>query len=165
MEFRIEELAEFKIVGYKIHSTNAFMKGMKDCPAFWKEILKAGKQEMLLPMMNQQPLGLMGVSVYNVDCNDSKKFDYYIAVSTNEETPEGLEEYTIPAMTWAVFTCTRKTSGKTQMAIVNKWAPRQTEYELLNSGYKSGKMISSAPDIEVYGMGADVEIWVPVKRK
>lgn len=164
MEYRIEELEEFKIVGYKTRSTNAFMKGMRDCPAFWKKTIKENKNERLLPLITQQPLNLIGASVYNVDENDSKKFDYYIAVSTNLETPTDLEEHIVPAMTWAVLPCTRKTNGKTQMNIVNKWAPT-AEYELLNTGYKSGKMSSVAPDLEVYGMSDDVEIWVPVRKK
>lgn len=165
MEFRIEKLEAFKIVGYKIRSTNALMKGMRDCPAFWKRITKANKQDALLPLMNEQPLGLIGASVYNIDSSDTKKFDYYIAVSTSQDTPNDLEEHIVPAMSWAVFPCTRKTNGKTQMSIVTKWAPQQTDYELLNSGYKSGKMKSSAPDLEVYGQGDDVEIWVPIKQK
>lgn len=164
MEYRIESLNEFKIIGYKINTTNALMKGMWDCRVFWKKVLKENKNEALLPFINQKPFGLIGASVYNVDDNDSKKFEYYIAVSTNMDTPEGMEEYIVPAMTWAVFPCTRKTSGKTQMNIVNKWGP-QADYQLLNSGYRSGKMISTAPDLEVYGSGDDVEIWVPVKKK
>ncbi|MDH6364671.1 AraC family transcriptional regulator [Enterococcus sp. PF1-24] len=164
MEYRIESLGEFKIVGYKISSTNAMFKGMRDCPAFWKKIIKEKKNEILVPFITQEPLGLMGVSVYNVDSQDNKKFDYYIAASTTLETPTELEEYLVPAMTWAVFPCTRKTSGKTQMNIVNKWEP-QADYQLLNTGYKSGKMISAAPDMEVYGKDDEVGIWVPVKKK
>lgn len=164
MEYRIEELEEFKIMGYKIRSTNAFMKGMRDCRIFWKKVIKDGKNQILMPYMNQQPLGLIGASVYNIDTSDSKRFDYYIAVSSHTVTPDYLEEYWVPAITWAVFPCTKRTSGKTQMNIVNKWAP-QADYELLNSGYQSGKMSSAAPDLEVYGMRDKVEIWVPVRKK
>ncbi len=164
MEYRIEKLAAFKIIGYKMHSTNAWMKGMRDCPAFWKKIIKEKKNDVLVPLINRQPLGLIGASVYNVDSNDSRKFDYYIAVSSDAKTSSGLEEYWIPAMTWAVFSCTKKTRGKTQMDIVNKWAPK-AEYELLNTGYRTGKMNSAAPDLEVYGRETDVEIWVPVRKK
>lgn len=163
MDYRIEELPTFKIAGYKIQSTNTLMKGMRDCPAFWKKIIKEQKNERLVPLITRKPFGLLGVSVYNIDNKDSKKFDYYIATATDLETPDDLEEYQVSAMTWAVFPCTRKTAGKTQRNIVKKWAPT-VDYELLNSGYVSGKMNSAAPDIEVYGAGEDVEIWVPVKK-
>lgn len=164
MDYRIEKLETFKIAGFAIHSTNAWLKGMRDCPAFWKKIIKEEKNEQLVPLINRKPFGLLGASVYNVDSTDPKKFDYYIAAATTQETPAGMSDYTVPAMTWAVFPCTRKTSGKTQMAIVKNWAPT-SDYILLNTGYASGKMTSAAPDLEVYGTGDDVEIWVPVKEK
>ncbi|WP_321385395.1 GyrI-like domain-containing protein [uncultured Enterococcus sp.] len=164
MKYRIEKLEAFTITGYAIHSTNAWMKGMRDCPAFWKKIIKEGKNEQLVPLIDKKPFGLIGASVYNVDSTDPKKFDYYIAAATTQEAPQEMDTYTVPKMTWAVFPCTRKTSGKTQMAIVKKWAPT-SNYTLLNTGYASGRMISAAPDLEVYGHGDDVEIWVPVKEK
>ncbi|MBO0455045.1 GyrI-like domain-containing protein [Candidatus Enterococcus murrayae] len=165
MEHRIVELASFKLVGFKKESTNANRQGMKDCPAFWNEIVSAGKQESLLPMINHEPFGLIGASFYNVDDTDAQKFDYYIAVATTNDTPADLYEVEVPANMWAVFPCTRKTSGKTQFAIVSKWAPQSTEYELLNEGYMTGEMISGGPDLEVYGRGDDIEIWVPVRKK
>ena len=164
MEFRIETLEEFKIIGYAIDTTNAFMKGMRDCPKFWKEIVKEGKTKNLLPYMTKKPLGIIGASVYNIDRFDQKKFKYFIAVATDNETPNTMDEHVIPAMMWAVFPCTRKTLGKTQMNIVKKWAPK-SDYILLNTGYFSGNMVSAAPDLEVYAQGDDAEIWVPVKMK
>ena len=164
MDYRIEHLDTFKLMGYHIRSTNSFMKGMRDCPAFWKKMIKENKPESLLPFMSRQPFGLIGASVYNVDETDSQKFDYYIAVATNSETPANLTDYLVPAMTWAVFPCTLKTNRQTQLNIVRKWAPK-SDYQLLNSGYQTGKMLSVAPDLEVYGSGDEVEIWVPVAKK
>lgn len=165
MEHRIVELGSFKLVGFKKETTNAKRKGYKDCPAFWNEILASGKQEALLPLINCQPYGLISASFYNTDASDPKKFDYVIGVATTNDTPEGLVSMEVPALTWAVFPCTRETSEKTQYAVVAKWAPKSKEYKLLNSGYITGKMTSSGPDMEVYGAGDEVEVWVPVKRK
>lgn len=165
MEHRIVELESFKLVGFKKKSSNEKRQGMKDCPAFWNEIVSSGKQEALLPLINHEPFGLIGASFYNVDKEDAKIFDYYIAVATISETPDDLAEVEVPANTWAVFPTTRKASGKTQFAIVTKWAPQSSEYELLNNGYATGEMTSSGPDIEVYGQGEEVEIWVPVRKK
>lgn len=165
MEHRIVELESFKLVGFKKESTNDKGQGMKDCPAFWNEILSSGKQEALLPLMNHEPFGLIGASFYNVDEQDAKRFDYYIAAATTSDTPAELAEVEVPANTWAVFPCTRKTSGKTQFEIVTKWAPESTEYTLLNDGYATGEMTSAGPDLEVYGQGDEIEIWAPVKKK
>ena len=164
MEYRIEKLESFKIVGFKKCTTNANMEGMRDCPDFWKQIIAEGKNENLAKLITSPPYGLIGANVYNIDEKDAKKFDYYIGAATNLPTPKGLEEYIVPAMTWAVFPCTRTTSGETEINIVMKWAP-SADYELLNTGYETGDMISAAPDLEVYKMGEDVEIWVPVKTK
>ena len=41
----------------------------------------------------------MGVST----CMNGKDFDYFIAVSSILNTPEGLEEYVVPEGTWAIF--------------------------------------------------------------
>lgn len=165
MEHRIVELESFKLVGFKKESTNDNRQGMKDCPAFWNEILSSGKQEALLPLINHEPFGLIGASFYNIDEQDAKRFDYYIAAATTSDTSAELAEVEVPANTWAVFPCTRKTSGKTQFEIVTKWAPESTEYVLLNDGYATGEMTSAGPDLEVYGQGDEIEIWVPVRRK
>ncbi|MDU5334556.1 GyrI-like domain-containing protein [Enterococcus sp.] len=165
MEHRIVELESFKLVGFKKESTNDKRQGMKDCPAFWNEILSSGKQEALLPLINHEPFGLIGASFYNVDEQDAKRFDYYIAAATTSDTPAELAEVEVSGNTWAVFPCTRKTSGKTQFEIVTKWAPESTEYALLNDGYATGEMTSAGPDLEVYGQGDEIEIWVPVRRK
>lgn len=89
------------------------MKGMRDCPNFWKQILKEGMQESLLPLIDRPPFGLIVASFYNVNEGDPKKFDYYIGVATNQPTPDGLVEIIVPARTWAVFPCTRKNKKKT----------------------------------------------------
>ncbi|WP_379947157.1 GyrI-like domain-containing protein [Enterococcus devriesei] len=165
MEHRIVELEEFKLVGFKKTSTNENMQGMTECPAFWNEIVSSGKQEALLPLINREPFGLIGASVYNIDLADAKKFDYYIGVATTAPTPEELVEVKVPENTWAVFPCTREMAGKVQFAIVKDWAPQSTEYELVNTGYMTGEMSSGGPDMDVYGRGDEVEIWVPVKQK
>lgn len=76
-----------------------------------------------------------------------------------------MEEVEVPANTWAVFPCTGKTAGTTQIEIVTKWGPESEEFELLNTGYMTGEMSSGGPDLEVYTQGENMEIWVPVKRK
>ena len=165
MDYRIVELDNFKLAGFKKASTNEKQQGMKDCPALWNEVMSSGKHELLLPLINHEPYGLIGASFYNVDTTDAKKFDYYIAVATTSQIPEELTEVEVPANSWAVFPCTRKTSGKTQFAIVTQWAAQTNDYELLNTGYATGEMVSAGPDLEVYGQGDEVEIWVPVRKK
>lgn len=163
MKHRIEKMNAFRLVGFKARTTNAEGQGMKDIPAFWGEVMAQNRQMEILPLMDAAPLGLLGVSVYNVDQADAKVFDYYIAVATTKPAPHGMEETTVPAATWAVFSCKRETMGEVQIKIFTDWMPT-SGYRPLNSGYETGAMRSAAPDIELYTQTDDVEIWVPVAQ-
>ncbi len=77
-------------------------KGRKEIPLLWNEFKEKDFQSTLMPMMNQEPFGLFGISVYNTYEDDSHKFDYYIAVSSHMTIDNELDSYIVPAMTWAV---------------------------------------------------------------
>lgn len=62
-----------------------------------------------------------------------------IAVSSDCDASAGLAEYTMPALTWAVFPCTLETIGKTEAMAISKWLPR-LGYKPLNKGYITGRM-------------------------
>ena len=73
-----------------------------------------------------------------------------------------MEEYTVPACTWAIFTCVGpmpQAIQALQRRIVGEWLP--------NSGYD----YANAPDIEVYFEGNQqaedyvCEVWLPVEKK
>lgn len=163
MDYRIEKMDEFRMVGAVMHTTNEGGKGMQDIPAFWGETVGAGRQTGILALMNRQPFGLLGASVYNTDSADAQKFDYYIACATDQAAPEGMAEYAVPAHTWAVFPCKQPEIGQVMVQIVTDWLPT-SGYELVNSGYETGFIAGGAPDLEVYGQGDDVEIWVAVRQ-
>mgnify|MGYP003623930814 CR=1 FL=1 len=162
MEHRIEKMDSFRIVGVKMVTTNKEGKGMQDIPAFWGELIQHNKQLEIVPLMNKAPFGLMGVNVYNTYDDDAYKFDYYIACSTDQPVPEGMAEYTVPALTWAIFPGKSDEVQKVMVGIVTEWLPT-SGHELVNTGYETGSMEGGAPDIEVYGEGDDVEIWVAIK--
>ena len=118
----------------------------------------------MLALAEQKADGLFGINLYNTDLADSRKFEYMIAVPSDEEAPEELTEYTVPAMTWAVFPCTRETIGKTEGQAITKWLPK-SKYRPLNKGYITGRMKSKAPDIEYYGKDGYAEVWIAVREK
>lgn len=163
LPFRIEKRDSFRVVGYCIQTTNKGKEGTKAVPAQWKDFQEKGQQAALMPLMNQEPYGLFGISVYNTDLVDSRKFNHYIAVASDQEV-EGLDAYTVPTATWAVFPCTVETIGKTEAMAITKWLPK-SGYKALNAGYLTGRMKSGAPDIEYYGEGDSVEVWVAVREK
>lgn len=162
MNYRIEEKAAFRIVGKKITTTMENGQGFSEIPKFWGETARSGALQTLIPLMDGEPSGMLGVSSSTEALHDENKFDYYIAVTTTKAAPEGFVEYTVPAATWAIFDCTGPMPGaiqELQKRIVTEWLP--------TSGYEYG----SAPDIEVYisedGTQPDAksQVWIPIVKK
>ncbi|QNM06673.1 GyrI-like domain-containing protein [Qiania dongpingensis] len=162
--FRIEERDSFRVIGYAVRTTNRKKEGRKTIPLQWAEFHNGNQKDTLLPLMDREPYGLFGISIYNTDEEDSRTFIHFIAVSSGKEITGDLEEYMVPAMTWAVFPCTIETIGKTEAQAITKWLPR-SGYRPLNSGYLTGRMKSGAPDIEYYGEDGLAEVWIGVKKK
>lgn len=154
MEYRIEEKGAFRIVGISVPLEKEIEKNFAVIPEKWRQIAADGTLARLAGMMNTPPMGVLGVST----CGDDAPWRYYIAVSTDRPAEE-LEEYTVPAATWAVF-CGEGTSASIQeleRRVVTEWLP--------TSGYEYG----GAPDIEVYlnadPQNARYEVWIPVVRR
>ena len=162
--FHIVERESFRVAGYCIHTTNKRKEGQKAIPRQWEELQTQGQQKELMSHMNQEPFGLFGISVYNTAADDSRKFDHWIAVSSDHAVTGELEEYIVPAATWAVFPCTLDTIGKTEVQAIMKWLPK-SDYNPLNSGYITGRMKAKAPDITYYGENDLVEVWVAVEKR
>lgn len=89
-----------------------------------------------------------------------EKWQYYIAVATDKKAPKGMEEYIIPACTWAIF----QGEGPMPTSIQEIEKRAITEW-LPTSGYE----YADAPDIEVYlnadPMNAKFEVWIPIRKK
>jgi AraC family transcriptional regulator len=158
MDYRIEKRDAFRIVGVKAHYALNVEENFAQIPIFWANTVQSGKLAQILGLLNQEPGGLLGVSC----CMNGQDFDYYIAAASDMAVPEGLEEYTVPACTWAIFTCIGPMPSAIQTLqkrIVTEWLP--------NSGYE----YANAPDIEVYFEGNQqaedyrCEVWLPVEKK
>lgn len=163
MNYKIEKKEAFRIVGPKLTTTMENNACYGEIPKFWNETAMSGKIAQLGPMIDQAPFGMLGVSACGSEpAGANFTFDYYIAAPTGKAVPDGMEEFTVPAATWAVFECIGPMPGaiqEMQKRIATEWLP--------SSGYEYG----SAPDIEVYydqdGSKPDTrsEIWIPVVKK
>lgn len=122
--FRIEKIESFRVLGYSIETTNKHKEATKAIPKFWIDFQKNNIADKLLPLNNQQPLGVFGVSVYGINEKDARQFQYYIGVSSDQPKANDLSEYIIPAQTWAIFPCTIDTIGKTEALAITKWLPK-----------------------------------------
>lgn len=155
MEYRMMEKDAFRIMGAGIPLSQDLESSFREVPAFWGRAAQEGLIPRLIPLMDQEPMGILGVS-----CCHGEEWRYYIAVSSSRPLPDGFQETTVPACTWAVFTVEGNTPDSIQALqrrVVTEWLP--------TSGYE----YANAPDIEVY-LDADpanrrVEVWLPVVKK
>jgi len=154
MNYRVEEHGPFRIIGTCVPLDRDIEKNFSCVPAKWAEAAAGGTLERIAALMDAQPMGVLGVSC----CNDEEPWRYFIAVSSTKEAP-GLEEYIVPAATWAVFPGQGPSSSVQELErrIVTQWLP--------TSGYEYG----NAPDIEVYlttdPQDAKYEVWIPVVKR
>ncbi len=155
MNYRIETLEAFRIVGLKVTLPMDVEQSFAQVPLFWQQ--SAPRVPEMMPLMNGTPKGLLGVSA----CMSGETFDYFIAVASNAPVPQGMAESTVPACTWAIFDCVGAMPDALQTLqkrIVTEWLP--------TSGYE----YANAPDIEVYFEGSQFspdyrcEAWLPIKK-
>lgn len=155
MNYRIEKKDEFRVVGISAPLDKEIEKNFLEVPTMWNHAMENGTIERLAACMDSKPFGLLGIS----SCNDYEDWRYYIVVATSQPVSKDMEEYIIPAATWAIFEGegTNLSIQELEKRIVTEWLP--------TSGYEYGK----APDIEVYlnsdPQNVKYEVWIPVMRK
>ena len=130
-----KEKEAFRIVGISQPMHKEVEKNFEIVPQMWGKAAADGTIPKLAAMMDRQPMGLLGVSA----CNDREEWKYFIAVSSSLPATEDLEEYEVPASTWAIFSGsgTNLSIQELEQRIVTEWLP--------TSGYE----YAAKPDIEV----------------
>lgn len=154
LNYRTEEKASFRIIGVSQPLDKEIEKNFMVVPQMWQKAATDGTLNKIIPLMNQQPMGVLGVSA----CNDKEEWKYFIAVSSSSEIDNSLEEYVVPGCTWAIFsgTGTNRSIQELQQRVVTEWLP--------TSGYE----FADAPDVEVYlnsdPDNAQYELWLPIRK-
>jgi AraC family transcriptional regulator len=156
MDYRIEKKDSFRIVGVSQPLEREVEKNFKIVPQMWQSAAMNGTVPKLASLMDGEPKGILGVSV----CGDEENWKYFIAAASTKAAGDGLEEYMVPAFTWAVFPgegqCPQGIQTLEQR-IVTEWLP--------TSGYE----YDNGPDMEVYlnadPQNAKYEVWIPVVKK
>lgn len=157
MEYRIEKLPAFRIVGAKLPLSKSMEENFKEVPTFWNKVATNGTLQKLIPLNNQEPKGVLGVSAgFLSDVEDNS---YYIAVASDQTKSANLDEYEVKGFTWAIFSGSGPMPTSIQeleKRIITDWLP--------SSGYE----YDNGPDIELYldsnPLDAQFEVWIPVKK-
>lgn len=155
LEYRIERHSAFSIIGISADIGSEMEQNFQHAPALWARAAAEGLVEKLMPLMDTQPSGLLGVS----NQTQNEHWRYWVAVASTQAPPTWAQSAQVPAAAWAVFPGRGAMPGAIQQLekrIVTEWLP--------GSGYEYG----DAPDIEVYQtpnpQDTSFEIWLPVTK-
>ncbi|MGN0113846.1 MAG: effector binding domain-containing protein [Acutalibacteraceae bacterium] len=158
MNYKIVEKESFTVLAVSKHFDYETCK--KEIPEFWKEHFENGNGKYVC--------GMFGINIDESMGHDS--FEYLIAdiYNPNTEIPEGFVTRTIPAFTWAVFSCDGPMPTALQdvnTKIFSEWLPALKEYE-----FAAGYCVEmyDAPDKYPNGTQDEKyhsEIWIPIKKK
>ena len=155
LSYRVEQKEAFRIVGLSRPLEPEIEKNFAVVPGLWQEAAMNGTVEKLAGMKDSAPAGILGVSV----CSNEEQWKYFLAAASTKKD-DSLEEYMVPAFTWAIFSGEGACPGAIQeleRRIVTEWLP--------TSGYE----YDNGPDIEVYlnpdPSDAKFEVWIPVRQK
>ena len=158
MNYKIIDKESFTVLGAskKFEYENC----KQEIPLFWQEHYAKGHGKYVG--------GMFGINIDEQMGNDS--FEYLIAdlYNPNTEIPEGFVTRTIPAFTWAVFSCDGPLPTALQdvnTKIFSEWLPALKEYEFA-AGY-CAEMYDAA---DKYPRGVQdekyhSEIWIPIRKK
>lgn len=153
MQYRIEEKDRFQVVGLK-HRIKLVHEGnnpdIENILAGIRDETYAALEEL----SNVKPFGVLHVTAnYTENETEANQLDYYVAAASTKACPDGLEQFNIPAFTWAVF----EVEGD-WAAVQDAWGRIYTEW-FPSSGYEH----AGGPEI-LASTENKSEIWVPVSR-
>lgn len=154
MEYRIEKKDAFRILGVSQPLEKDMEKNFAVVPRMWQEVTENGILQKLAGMIGSPPMGILGVCASHLE-----QWKYFIGVASMAKDTD-LEEYFVPALTWAVF----RGEGVCPQAIQELEARIFTEW-LPASGYE----YANGPDMEVYlnmePSDSQFEVWIPVVKQ
>lgn len=156
MNYRIEELEGFSVVGFKkqVRTQQAY----EDIPRIWKEAHEESIFEKLWNhrVENHPIRGILGVCS-DGDYGKNETFDYIMSVVSRDSPSEPMIQCHFPAATWAVFEVAGDQNRMAEIwkRLYTEWIPSQS-YNL-----------ASIPAIECYLPPDEFknELWIPVVRK
>ncbi|MCQ2965990.1 MAG: GyrI-like domain-containing protein [Alphaproteobacteria bacterium] len=156
MNYRIEKKSAFTVLANSKIFNSA--TAQKEIPQFWTDHFQSGKGEYIN--------GTFGICLDNQ--KEKNTFKYMIAdfVEKERKAVEGLEFFTIPERTYAIFTCigpVPETLQKMTNCIFSEWMKTQTEFKIDDKF-----TIEWYDHLEKYEKGLSdenykSEIWIPVQ--
>ena len=162
MNYQVEQWPAFKVMGisHKVKTSMAF----EVIPKIWENAWKDGTMKRFIENFpDYRPVGFLGIAAGG-QWGDSEEMNYILAVTNYVDMPQceqvytldGMEEFSYPAATWAIF----QANGEPPDAVQKVYKQFYTEW-LPNSGYE----LADLPVIECYMQEARQEVWIAVVKK
>lgn len=157
VKYRIIEKEPFKVVGVKRQFSSVNEEHLAGIPRLWDEVNSDGTCDSLIPHMNGEIKGILGVCVSGALANS---IDYWVAVEHDGEFTGPFASLDIPGSRWAVF----EVHGAMPHAMQDAWKKIYSEW-FPSSGYE----YAGTAELEVYAAGDPSdpnyysEIWIPIK--
>lgn len=162
MNYQIEQWPAFKVMGisHKVKTSTAF----EVIPKIWEKAWEDGTMNRFIDNFpDYRPAGFLGIAS-DGRWGDSDEMNYIIAVTNHVDVPEctyvpvleGMEEFSYPAATWAIFEANGELPNATQKVykqFYSEWFP--------NSGYG----LADLPVIECYMQENRQEVWFALVKK
>ena len=165
MDYTIQNMDALQLIGFS--RTFSESDSYEKIPLFWAEFAQNCQQQKYsadwMAALIRCKIGQLGVCI---DVTDDGTFRYMIAGKYDGgAVPDGMELYTLPAFTWAVFRCLGPLPAALQTTntrIFKEWLPGNPRYELAD-GY-SVEWYSDKP-IDMQSPDYESAIWIPVQEK
>lgn len=162
MNYQIEQWPAFKLMGIsqKVKTSKAF----EEVPKIWANSWENGTmQKFIENYPDYRPAGFLGIA-QGGQWGEAEEMEYIIAVTNFVDVPnynhipaiEGMEEFSYPSATWAIF----EANGELPEATQRVYKQFYTEW-LPNSGYG----LADLPVIECYMQENKQEVWIAVIKK
>ena len=162
MNYQIEQWPALKVMGilHKVKTSTAF----EVIPKIWENAWKDGTMQRFIENFpDYRPAGFLGFAAGG-QWGNSEEMNYIIAVTSHVDVSEckqipaleGMQEFSYPAATWAIFEANGELPDATQKVykqFYTEWLP--------NSGYELADM----PVIECYMQENRQEVWIAVIKK
>ena len=166
MNVTYEKKDAMTFIGY--HTEIAPDEGFKKCPEFWDKEYTQKYARLWQTMQPETPIEeaifANHIGQFAICAESKNGFTYWIAgLYQGGDVPEGLELYTFPAGSWALFTAIGPIPAALQelnTAVWQEWFPTDGQKYQANG----------AATLEVYSVGDpqspayESGIWVPIKE-
>ncbi|WP_404286405.1 helix-turn-helix domain-containing protein [Glutamicibacter arilaitensis] len=159
MKHRIEELGEFRLVGFTTRVPLIHEGPNPHIIEFQRNLVP----EQMVRLRQLADPGLPGMVSASINIEESRaegsQLDYWQAVATSLEAPQGFETLEVRAGTWVVF----EAEGKFPDVLQHLWADAATEWFPANP-YRwvpGPELLSIQPDAD--GNSGRGQLWIPVE--